>query len=236
MYQSLPNDFLDFVVPTLYFPYFGSLRTATHATFGINCGPPEAVFDSLGLRELQWNVTMTVEETNGIINNPPLVERPKYYFRFGQNGTPPGLGHPRPDGFWSFFNCGGIPDQNPLHREHYYAGSLVHLDAVPWATIHRWADVHPDVQIRLLQLAIPVFRASLETAENLRSIFIRGRTAAEFLERTGVGLRIKWDQFAPKRSVGKGMIRLTNGRCIEVRAVNQFNNITAEAARALIEG
>lgn len=93
-----------------------------------------------------------------------------------------------------------------------------------------------DIQARLLQLAAPVFRDTLETAENLRSIFVRGTTAAEFLEMTGLGLELQWVHIAPGRLIGTGQIELTGGRRITVRAVNQFNNITAAAARALIEG
>jgi hypothetical protein len=49
MYVPLPIELVEHIFPTLYFPYFGSIRTAESATFGINPGPPEAKVDSLAL-------------------------------------------------------------------------------------------------------------------------------------------------------------------------------------------
>lgn len=146
MYKPLPQDLLPHVVPHLYFPHFGSLLTAAHATFAINCGPPEAKFDSLATRDSRWNVTMSDEETDLLINGPKLVERPAFYFRHGQDGTPAGLGCPTPTGFWSFFNCAEDPANNPIHRSHYFDGTLVHLDAVPWATIKPWSKLKRTIQ------------------------------------------------------------------------------------------
>lgn len=244
MYKALPIELLNHVHPQLYFPYFGSLETATHATFAINCRPPEFVYDSLGTKATCWNVTMSADDTNNRVHNPQLTERQKYYFAKGHPFTPDGLGHPHPGGFWSFFNCGVGGEENPFHREHYNPstrerldGSLVHLDAVPWATCSPWQDVSEHVRKTLKYLAMDVFHQTLSKGPNITKILVRGRTAATFLERCGFGLDLEWSQSANRATFmfGQGAFNIDDGRTISVLALNQFNNLPQDVAPELLE-
>lgn len=237
MYVQLPEELLVHVFSKLYFPYFGSLTTASYATFGINCGPGEANFDSLGTNGIDWNVMHAIEATDRLIVNPSLTERPKFYFRFGQLGTPQGLGHPNPSGFWSFFNCAGAPEQNPIHRDHYFNGSLVHIDGVPWATRQKWSTFknhHPLTAEQMAHLGLASLHQTLENSPEITKIFVRGRTASAFLEATNFGLELTWVPIAAQYWLGTGIMSLNDGRTIDVRAINQFHSITAEAAPAVI--
>lgn len=243
MYKSLPNILAEHVFPKLYFPYFGSLETATSATLAINCGPPEANFDSLGTLELDWDVTFNLNTTNEIVRDTLLVERPSYYFKHGQPLTPPGIGHPAPGGFWSFFNCAGPPEVNPIHREHYFDGSSCHLDIVPWATQSAWSHVPVPVRGELIQNSTGVLPEALIKGKGITTIFVRGRTAADTLIELALhGEQLSWEPNldwherieAPRYRFLKGTLRFGDKRKIKLKAINHFQNITHEAARALV--
>jgi hypothetical protein len=182
---------------------------------------------------------MSAEDTERLVRNPNLVDRPSYYFLHRQDRTPAGLGCPAPTGvFWSFFNCAEEPANNPIHRSHYFDGTLVHLDAVPWATVKPWSNLktnHPDVATELTELALPVFYETLRNAPHLLSIFVRGRMAANFLGATGL-LKLDFTPCPsdPRYQLAKGSMSLPDGRKIEVRAINHFQNISEAAAQALI--
>jgi len=236
MYVPLPNELLRHIHPKLYFPYFGSLATATHATFGINCGPREANYDSLGVGNLKWDVTFSESTTEQVVSNPSIVKRPSYYFVFGYPSTPEGLGHPNPDGFWSFFNCGVSPIENPFHRAHYFGGSLAHIDAIPWATYAKWSDVEVQVRFKLKMLASKNLQNVISVGKNISTILVRGRSQAEFLESCGLGLSLCWNPtYRNGYEFGTGMFDLDGRRRISVIAYNQFNNLPSEIAPELLK-
>lgn len=243
MYCPLPQNLKEHVFPKLYFPYFGSLETATSATLAINCGPPEAQFDSLGTANLDWDVSCNETSTKRIFSDPDLLDRPSYYFRHNNPGIPAGLGHPNPGGFWSFFNCAGPPNTNPIHREHYFDGSLCHLDIVPWATQSAWSHVPVPVRGELIRNSTGILSEALMKGKGITTIFVRGRTAADTLIELALhGEQLSWEPNldwherieAPRYRFLKGTLRFGDKRKIKLKAINHFQNITHEAAVELV--
>lgn len=80
-----------------------------------------------------------------------------------------------------------------------------------------------------------MFYETLGNAPSLLSIFVRGRTAANFLVAAEL-VKLAWTRCAddPKYQLARGRMSLPYGRKIEVRAINHFQHVTEAAARALI--